>query len=327
MKHLVLALTILFTPLLTSAQFDLSTALNSINNNLGGSAPTIELQPSYPGPFSEATATINDFTEQHQASGVVWYIDGKKMEDKTNQREIDFVTGDTNVPMTLTAVLEIPGKNPLTIEHKIKPVYLDIIAEPQTRVPSFYKGRPLPSLGSEVNLTAVINGGQISPENLNYYWKVNNKVVESGSTKGKYKISFTFGYDAENIVSLIVSNGPGQVVARRDVLLPSVRPKMVFYEINPLYGPEHLPIKGSLSLISNAGSIQAEPYFLDILTYNQPSLTEWKIDGARSPNINPNPYQLTLMRQGGRGKSRVDFHVRSLDGALQGAQGSVNINY
>ena len=323
MKYLVLSLALLFVPAnFISAQINANTL-----NNIGGSNPSIDLEPAYPGPNSEVTASINDFALSTQASGVVWYLDGKKISEASDQRSIKVRTKEMGETMNISAVLQIKGANTLTIEKNITPIYLDIIVEPQTRVPNFYQGRALPSLGSEVNLTAIVNGGEITPENLTYQWRLNNKVIGEGSLRSKYKVSVPISYGANSTVSLIVSKLNSEIIARKDVSLPSIEPKVLFYEINTLYGTKQIPINKSFSLISNTGSIHAEPYFLDILTYNRPSMIEWKIDGTRTPNTGTNPYEITLTRQGGQGSSQVDFHVRNLEGLLQGTQGSVNINY
>ena len=83
----------------------------------------------------------------------------------------------------------------------------------------------------------------------------------------------------------------------------------------------------NLSLVGLSTSVQAEPYYLNVLTYNNPEFLEWEIDGRQTNQTTSNPYEITLGRDSGTGVSEVNFHVRSLTDLLQGGEGSFRVNY
>jgi len=74
--------------------------------------------------------------------------------------------------------------------------------------------------------------------------------------------------------------------------------------------------------------MQAEPFNLDIETYNNPDLVEWKINNVVVQNPNTNPYEITLTAENQTfSASTIDFHVRDLNSLLQGVRGQFKLNF
>jgi hypothetical protein len=234
--------------------------------------------------------------------------------------------GEAGSSLRIEALLSVPNGPSRKILAIVQPRYLDIIFEPQTHVPSFYKGRALPSQGSMVNATALLHGTSIATNDLIYTWQVGNEVINGGPLRGQNKISFITPPGREIIVSLQVTNGGGDVLAKRVMAMPSVDPELQFYEVNTLYGvlPKSLT---SLLLIGNSATIRAVPYYLDSRVYNQPDVSIWEIDRDEYDSGTTNPYEITLQRVNSGGASELKFHVRSTTNFLQGAQSGLVINY
>jgi hypothetical protein len=318
MKYLVLAL-VLFIP------FSYSQAQNNLST--GATELTIDLNTSYPSPFTEMTATINDYSQSSQSNKIYWKIDGKSVVDFNNQREIKFATKDAGEVTNLQVFIETAGGRTFSASKVIKPIYVDIIIEPQTRTPSFFKGRSLPSIDSTINLTALINGTTAGSEQYLYNWDLNGVNLEKGSVLGKYTIPAIVPIDAYSVLTLSINKTNGELLAKRSVNIIPVEPTLYFYEVNTLYGISTIPIFSSLNLIGNSTVVRAEPYYLDIKTYNKPQHLEWKIGGSRSPSSGNNPYEVTLAKQGGSGSTNVSFHVRNLTDILQGAENDFEVKY
>jgi hypothetical protein len=300
------------------AQFN---QLNSFDNP----AATIVLQPDFPKPGESVTATLSDYQGAAYGASIAWFMNGQEIIDAKNQREVKFTAGSVDVPDNLTVVLTSSASGRIVAEAIITPVYLDIVIEPQTRVPTFYQGRALPSLGSIVNATALINGQ--ASNDLVYIWRVDQKVLENGPIRGRNQVSFTTPMGSSVPLHLSVTRPDGTVIARRSILLPSVSPTITFYEVNTLFGINHRAVTRNYNLISQSATIQAEPYYLDSRVFNNPDIKEWKINNRTTPNNSSNPYQITLQRAGATGVTRLEFHVRDLQQVLQGAKETVAINY
>lgn len=292
-----------------------------------GAELTIELQPEYPRPGEEVTATINDYRGGTYGSSITWIFDGKAIPDADNKRSATFTAGEAGVTQTVEAVLSKPQGGKEILKNSIIPIYLDIILEPQTRVPDFYLGRSLPSVGSVVNATAIVSAQEIIDPDLVYTWRLNQKVIEGGPLRGGNHVSFETPMGSEAILTLQVTRPNGQVLSRRSIFVPSVFPEINFYEVSSLYGVRQIPIDQGANIIGNSLVVKAEPYNLDSRVFNDPDITEWEINGYKTSNTGANPYEVTLQKTGVSGVSSLEFHVRDTTQLLQGAQDSVRINF
>ncbi|MCB9810743.1 MAG: hypothetical protein H6779_02850 [Candidatus Nomurabacteria bacterium] len=319
MRYLIFIFTIFLPISFTYAQSNFSV---NQQTNL-----SITLKDEYTKPFSKNTATVDDYSVPLNITGISWKIDGEAVPEANNQKTVDFTTKDIGQPTTIEVSAKTFEGIIFSAKRVIRPFYLDIVIEPQTKTPSFYQGRAIPTLESTINLTALINSSLSDSENYIYNWSLNDTVLAGGSLRGNYKVALKVPPGYQNVVTVTITNLAGELVAKRTIPLVYGDPKMLFYETNTLYGVKHIPIDRTLNLIGNSVSVQAEPYFVDINTYNRPDVLEWKIDGQRSPSAGNNPYEVTLARQGSSGVSNVSFRINSTTNFLQGAKGSFKVNF
>lgn len=311
MRALLVVTLFLIFPTLTNAQ--------SFGGNFFGTEPTLTVEPSTPAPQQPFTATIADYT----GSEITWTYNGSPIPEATNLRTVSLVAGDLGSRNVLVATLKgVNGAQ--TVSTTITPIYLDLIVEPQTHVPFFYTGRPLASAGSDVIATALINAKLVG--DYIYTWRVNNQVVGGGPTRGLAKASFTMPQDSTVTLSLTVTDINGQLVGRRAVNVPSVRPKLLFYEVNTLYGMSDRSIENTFALIGNSATVQAEPYYLSSAVFNTPSQIEWEINDTAVATPVGNPYAITLERSAESGRATISFRVLSTAELLQHAVGSFEIS-
>lgn len=288
----------------------------------------IDLSPEYPKPGEEVTATLNDYSGGAFGSTVTWVLDGQVIEAANNQRQAIITAGEAGSIQKIQVVLTKPQGLKKVLETSLRPIYLDIVIEPQTRVPNFYLGRSLPSIGSMVNATALLSdqSGFRNPD-LVYTWSLNQQVLENGPIRGRNQVSFETPRGSDMVLSLQVTEPGGAVLAKRSILLPSVYPKMDFYEVNSLFGINKKIISAPLIISGNSAVVHAEPYYLDSRIYNNPAIHDWKINGIKSGNTGSNPYEVTLQRTGLGGLSSIQFQVRDTKQVLQGADGSIQVNF
>jgi len=319
-KYIVLIFCLIFSaPLSVKAQL-----------SEGGMMPTasIVIEPTYPAPHGTFTASIDDYSLQSQTTSVTWKINGSVIASNNNLRTVSLESGEAGKNTTVEAILGLNGNQSMTLSKTITPLYLDIVVEPQTRTPAFYLGRGLPSIDSQVILRAIIGGINISTNDLVYTWQVNDKVIEGGPLRGRNNVAITVPRGNSFIVSLRVTRLSGEELVKKPLRIPSVEPEIYFYEKTALYGINPISFD-SLNLTGNSATITAEPYYLALGTYNQPTLLEWTVDGKKSSAPTDNPYEITLARPAGegRGTSQINFHVRNLTQLLQGAESRLRINF
>lgn len=321
MRFILFLLLLIASPITSQAQFT--------GNLLVESDVSLELQPAFPEPEKPVSITVSDIRSGGYGSAIKWYLDGVAIPNANNQRVVQITAGKAGTQQTIEATLTSQNGIVSKVKAVIKPIYVDVIVEPQTHVPDFYQGRSLPSVGSNVNLTALLSDGKkILTNNYIYTWRVNNAVLEGGPIRGRNQTSFTAPQDEDVIISLQVSSLDGEIIASRAFTVPAVLPELHFYEINTLYGVSHKAIISEYNLIGNSTTLVAEPYYLDSRIFNYPDISVWNIGREEvSQNNANNPYEITLERTGKSGSLSVGFHVRSTDILLQGARDSIKINF
>lgn len=307
-------------PFLVSAQLDL---LGISNPEIG-----ITLSPSYPSPGEVVTASLDDYAGGVFGAQINWSYNGEPILDATNERQIQFIASSAGVESIIEAELILAQGGSQIIRESIRPVFMDIIIEPQTRVPDWYLGRALPSLGAQVNATVLLNDGSfINPQNVVYTWRLNKNVLEGGPVRGGNQMAFSTPRGRSMVLSVTAADTAGEVIASRLILVNAVTPELAFYEKHTLYGQRQLPIDGQTSVIGNVLTLKAEPFFLDTRVYNNPDVSEWEINRQSTDNGIQNPYEITLQRGATSGQTLVNFHVRSLQEVLQGAEEAIVVNF
>lgn len=318
MRLLLCSLVFLFAPYLAFAQF------SGLSSNLN-EGPSLVKTPLYPSPGEQVTLNYDDYRSSVAGARLIWFYNNTVIADAENQRTVSVTAPAVGESVTIKVALDIDGGVEIHTTT-IAPLYLDIIIEPQTHVPGFYLGRALPSVGSQVKATALLNNGRALGNGYIYTWRINDSVFNGGPLRDTNKIEFTMPLGSASTISLQVTTYDGVVLAKRSLILPSAKPELYFYEINSLYGLETKELRGNFNLISNSATIRTEPYYLSSQVFNNPSILKWTINSAQVSSDIQNPYEVTLSRTGEIGSADLGFHVRSTTQLLQGVKGDVNIN-
>jgi len=289
------------------------------------SQTNLSITPDFPRPGQLTNISFANYNSQLYGADIIWRLNGEVVADASNQKEVEFIAGDLGDTDVVSVSVIRDSRVIQSYSIDVRPTYVDIILEPQTRTPDFYKGRASPSVGSQINATVLVNNSKLLTGDYIYTWRIGNRVLEGGPIRGTNKVSFDTPRGSKSTLTVDVSDTNGNSVGRRAIYFRSSKPELVFYESNALYGQSHTAISDSLVLIGTAATIIAEPYHLDIRTYNNPDVNEWEIDRNEQANTNPNPYQITIQKVSEGGTSNVSFHVRSTTEFLQGAQDSIQI--
>lgn len=308
----------LFTALLTPGYLVQAQISTSFDSSISG-APTLEKSPLYPDPYASVRISLNDYSSDASGSAIQWRIGGVAQPELANQRTITLPTGKAGVSVRVEAILTTPNGQTITVAESVTPQYLDIVIEPQTRVPNHYTGRALPSTGSTVNATALFgeNGGGTTL--YTYTWRLNNTVLLGGPVRGQKQASFVMP-EGSALLEVTIQDTDGTMLGSKSIELVNSTPFLHFYSINSLYGMSRRPVGDSLTLIGNNTTVRAEPYYLDLQTYNNPDLAEWSLSNGLGGTRGQNPYDLTLIRTASGQSESVSFHVRNLTDILKGAQ-------
>jgi hypothetical protein len=312
-----LLLCLLLAPFFSTAQ---------MTESLGGNL-AITLNPAYPAPGEEVTAQIDDYSLGLTGADITWTFNNETVSAATNERVVTFVAGEVGSTDTITATIKNGNQN-LTASAVVRPVYTDIIIEPQTFVPQFYAGRALPTHGSIVRATALISNGQglVTPLNYTYLWKLEGTTLNGGGKKGGFQTFYDVPLGRDHVLSLEVYDSTGAIITKRSVAVKAGQVDVRLYEASPLYGLSLRSLTGTIPFIGNTLTLRAMPYNLDLRANSTNLLREWRINNALTNTSASDPYEITLERNG-LGLATVNFKIHHREALLQQDSASVQLQF
>ncbi len=307
----------------------LSNSLAQVGGSISdimGENVTIVLDPQYPNPGDQVTATIDDYALNGSGATITWFFDGLSAPSVSNSRTITFTAPPVETPLTIVARLTFRDGKKLEAKRILTPLYLDLIIEPQTYTPLFYNGRALPTKGSVVNINALLQNkrGPVNSADYSYSWTLNNKSVYGGARPGGNWAQITVPHGQNSVITIAVQDKNNNTVARKLVAIPTSELDVQFYEINSLLGLGQKAITSEFFMTGNSASIKAIPYYLDTRAINDNLFTKWSINNRTVTTINSDPFEINLER-GLTGSAVVSFKMRNLSELLQSDESSFQI--
>lgn len=289
---------------------------------------TISTAPLAPEPNTETTVSLNAYTYDTVGATIVWFIDGIEHAEARNKRELELTTKAIGEVTDITVSIRLRNGQTLSATHEIVPSRVDVVLEADTLVPRFYQGRALPSTGSTIRAIAIPHTASgASPQQFTYQWKLDNKVLYNGPVTGINTAEFKTGISRNQTLRVDVLNNDGVVVAAKTIIIPQTKPRIIFYEENPLRGSNNIALQSPHILTTDETSVRAEPYYMNADIFSVDPLLEWEVDSKTIDNPSTDPQYITLRKTGLGGRAKINFHIRNLQELTQGVEDSFVINF
>lgn len=287
---------------------------------------SLRVSPMFPGPQAEVAVSLEVYSANTVGAAIAWYLDGVELAQFRNERNITLTTGDVGTSETVRAVLSPTVGSPITLSHTIAPTQVDIIIEADTSVPTFYKGRALPTSESPIRVIAIPHTADSRPASAyTYKWELDNKVLFGGPLLGKNAIETIMPRYSGSHLSVTVYDGAEKPIARQSIQLSAAEPEILFYADNPLRGLGRRAIEGRFALVEEEVTVRAEPYFLNANVTDPDNRFVWRINSQQVANPSDDPLSITLKKTGGGGNSQIELAIHNTKELLQYAIGSFNI--
>jgi hypothetical protein len=185
-------------------------------------------------------------------------------------------------------------------------------------VPFAYAGKPLPAAESPVRVVALpqlyTRNGIIPKKDILFTWTLNGETLMGGSQLGTDTTTITMPRYGNAEVVVTVETKDGSKIARGSLVLTPVKPRMLFYEVNSLYGTQ-MQSPARFSTSKEELTVRATPYYLNRDLLRNGALTyEWRVDG-RAPEQDAASPLITLLRKNG-GVQRADLTYSSVGSTL-----------
>jgi len=193
-------------------------------------------------------------------------------------------------PITRESMNNKTAQGQSVSEEAVNGNSVELLVEPKTYIPAFYKGAPLFTNQSTVKIIAfpkvIADGKLVSSSNLNFTWKNNDIIFSNSSGIGKDTLTFNSGllFEDPNI-TLDVYDSNKKLVASNSVVLNIRDPQILFYESDPLYG---VLFNKNLNVFYNLGTkeelrIVAKPLSFSVSNDTSSDLTyDWTVNGSKT---------------------------------------------
>lgn len=292
----------------------------------GTTAPTIKSSSSHPDAYTEVTLSLDAYTLDTNGSKISWTVDGINQPKAENERSLKVMTGAIGSIKEVRATLTLPNGSIVHTPYRLTATRVDLIIESDSFVPTFYKGRALPSTGSMVRAIALpTDGSGKSANQFSYVWRLNNKTLQGGSIYGKNTMMFEMPLGSEQILSVSIVDNLGRTTMKKTIALNPTDAELHFYIENPLKGLSRTVLTSPYLMLEDEVRIHAEPYYVSRSLLTNENLVEWRIDGKKVDNPSEDFGTIVLERSGVGGASTIGFHMRDLTNFLSGISGSFQL--
>jgi len=287
----------------------------------------ITVSPQSPAPGSIVTARLNSLHFDVNRASVTWTVGCKVLSKGVGKNVVNFDAPAFGEKITVSVSISTAGGDFGTDSVVLVGNDLDFLWEAITITPFSYKGRSLPSLQSQVKVTAIPylfkNGSMINSSDLIYEWYLDSKKDKGASGAGRDYFIFQVKNQDDYTVSLKVSNRANDIVLEKGIILPfgNVSPKILLYKEHPLEGPKYEEALRQSVEVEGEVSIRAEPFFFS----RNNIFFDWKMNGNRIlPDEAPNILKLKVP-EGERGESSIVLNVKNNFNVLQFANTALKI--
>jgi hypothetical protein len=218
------------------------------------SGSTLILSPRFPEPDQTVTIELNDYSINTLGATYTWFVNGTELVSAKNARSIQINAGENGTRSEVVAQTRLASGATLETKTTITPIRVDMLIEADTAVPVFYKGRSLPSSGSNIRVTAIPFVSTYS-----YTWRVGSTIVGGSSTFGKNSVTFSSGFEKFMNVSVDILDRDGSLITTENVRVPISDPELHFYEVDPLSGLQERAIDDTYIFTNEETTFRAEP--------------------------------------------------------------------
>ncbi len=299
---------------------------------------SVEATPESPKSFETITFKLKSFTIDLNRAVISWTVNGKTALSGIGKTSFSFQSGKAGTSYNVDIFVKDKDLGTLTKRLSFRSGEVDLLWEAVgSYVPPFYKGKALPSSQGTVKLVAVPNlfsgGKKLSPDELVYRWKRNDKYRDLNNESGYGKKSVSVRGDlikrgeTIEVEASSLDNGAG---GTGSVSFSYEEPFILFYEDRPAEGVRYgRAIDGEFNLANRESTILAAPYFFSAKSRESGILSySWRVGDKSVSGNDESKSLLTLREEGGAaGSENVSLSISHVANVLQEAVAGFTVNF
>jgi hypothetical protein len=246
---------------------------------------TIKTNPENPAPYEPVDIILSSYSFNVDTSYISWFINDVLFISGIGIKKISLNTRGIGENVIITTKVKTGSGETMELKSQITPASLDLLWEsPESYIPPFYEGKALPGEGSVIKMVAIPsfgeNGKQISPNNLTYYWYINNEYIENISGYGKQSANIKLDYLNNNTEIKVSVQSIGGSIAEKTISIYPHEIMPIFYKYDELLGNDFSQLLTRRLETAKDITINISPFYLSTnnsLT-NSPSYS-WFLNG------------------------------------------------
>lgn len=246
----------------------------------------VNVSPENPAPDESVYISLNSYAANLDSVAISWLVNGKTVSSGIGKKSLTVTAPGAGQEMRIsTSIAFADGKVDKNIV--LRPAVMALIWQANDAyVPPFYKGKALPTTGSDIKIVAMPelkSGSQpVNIKNMVYAWKKDYNNDQGASGYGKNFYIFTNDYlEDSNVVSVVASTTDQKYSSAGEITVGIFEPKILFYKNDASLGTlwEHALADGHR--INGEEILEAAPYYISPEDIRLPSLTwDWSINGT-----------------------------------------------
>lgn len=259
------------------------------------------LSPEDPGEYEDVTLSLRSYTTDITSSMISWFIDGSAVDEGIGMTEFQTRTRGLGEPVKVSVIIVTPSGSRIDRDIILTPAEVDLLWEADTTVPPFYRGKALPTARGTVRVAAFPRFGkkESDPSEYFYEWYYDyTKKVGEGLARSSALIP-TAKEGVRTNVTVKVRTQDRSAAATGMLMFPTVAPKVVMYERDPLMGVTlDRPIgKEGIATTKDSIILRSYPLYFSQKDLNAGKLKiQWFVNDVLLPNETTN--ELVIQNNG-----------------------------
>ena len=298
------------------------------------SAISVSINPQNPASYENVTISLSSYAANLGTVNISWIVNGKSVLSGIGKSSFQVTAGASGTETRIIAKIFLPDGE-IDKNIIIRPAELVLLFEAtDSYLPPFYKGKALPTEGSEIKVVALpeikIGGSLASPKTLTYEWKKDYENSSGDSGYGRSFLVYSNDYlDEASNISVVASTIDGKYSSGGNINIGSYQPQIAFYKKDGELGTLWEKALPNPYRITGEEIIVAVPYFISPADIRRPELAfRWFINNLMLPPKIVEKNVIPLRVEGGvSGVSKLRLEIENTDKIFESASKEINIEF
>lgn len=294
----------------------------------------VNITPPNPAPYENTSITLKSYADNLDNVLISWSANGKTVASGVGKKSFSTEAPAAGAELNIIATISLPD-GAVDSKITIKPSVMVLLWQANdSYVPPFYRGKALPTPESEIKVVAMPeirnSAGNISPQNMTYYWKKDYTNNVDGSGYGKSFFLYTNDYlEDSNNISVTTSTLDQKYSANASINIGTKQPKILFYKNDSNLGVIWEKTLPDSYTIQGPEIIEAIPYFISPKEILTPNLVwSWFINDSLIDLTNFKKNSMPLqIETGTHGVSKLRLKIENQDKIFQTTEKEINIEF